>query len=130
MKTATATTPATDFDPTNLHPAVAQHYEDFSDREGFGPCGAVAAVLRERGLGQVMLTAVDLHDGNFPFGHFVIQTESGEIIDWTNPFRGSTYCNLDGSDEAVFEALADDELPDLVDEAALAYWRERLPEAA
>lgn len=123
-------TPATGPDLTNLHPAVAQHYEDFSDREGFGPCGAVAAVLRERGLGQVMMTAVDLHDGNFPFTHYVIQTEQGEIIDWTNPFRGSTYCSLGGSDEAVFEALPDDELPDLVGETVLAYWRERLPEAA
>jgi hypothetical protein len=124
------TKPATGPDQTNLHPAVALHYEDFTEREGYGPCGAVAAVLRERGMGQVMLTAVDPHDGSSPFLHFVIQTDQGEIIDWTNPFSGSTYGDPDMPDEPVFVALEDDELPDLVDDVALDYWRERLPEAA
>jgi hypothetical protein len=123
------TKPAADFALTNLHPAVAPHYADFEDREGYGPCGAVAVVLRERGMGQVMMTTVDLHDGSFPFSHYVIQTDQGEILDWTNPFSGSTY-SAEVPDEPIFLALPDDELPDLVDEIALDFWRKRLLEAA
>lgn len=123
--------PATGPALTNLHPAVAPHYEDFEACEGYGACGAVAVVLRERGMGQVAVTAVDLHDGSYPFPHFVILTDQGEVLDWTNPFSGSTYSNpSDMPDEPIFVVLADDELPDLVDEYALDFWRERLPEAA
>jgi hypothetical protein len=59
----------------------------------------------------------------------VIQTAQGEILDWTNPFSGSTYC-AEGPDESIFVLLPDDELPDMVDDAALDFWRKRLSDVA
>ncbi|OGS01166.1 MAG: hypothetical protein A2V88_08780 [Elusimicrobia bacterium RBG_16_66_12] len=95
---------------------VMAHYEEWQEEKGFGPCGAVAALLRERGYGRIATCDVDLHDG-FPFPHFVIMTDSGRIVDVTNPFEG-TYVNI--------ELLDDNEMPDLVQDEDVAYWRERL----
>jgi len=101
-----------------LRNQVMSHIEDWEEEKGFGPCGAVAALLREQGYGQVAACEYDLHDGAYPFPHFVIVTDTGRIVDISNPFSGGSYVNL--------EILPDDEMPDLVEDGDIAYWRERL----
>lgn len=97
---------------------VMAHFGEWEEERGFGPCGAVAALLRERGYGRVAFCEYDLHDGTYPFSHFVIVTDKGHIIDITNPFTGGTHVNV--------EILPDDEMPDLVEDEDVQYWRERL----
>jgi len=106
-----------------LRERVLSRYEAFQDRFGFGPCGAVAQVLRERGVGPIAMVwcaepGTDPDDIYTGFTHYVNLGRKGKIIDASNPFTGCAY--------KIEEALEPEEWPDLVDEEAVQFWRECL----
>ena len=115
-----------------MHPDVELHYAEYEDTRGFGPCGAVAAMMRRRGMGQIAITTVQTDDG-YTFCHYVIIDGAGTVIDWTNPFPAGRYLaeefawGFGGSaGDNPFVILPDDEMPDVVDEADINFWEERI----
>ena len=96
-------------------------YQEFQDKFGFGPCGPIAYILRERGHG-------DIYFGYFgppedlikSFPHVWIENKRGQIIDLANSDRkrkGLSYWDK--------EKLGKHEMPDLVDIEMINFWREK-----
>jgi hypothetical protein len=96
----------------------ALDYEAYVTRFGVGPCGVYAAVRREHGWGQVAFCEARVRGGPM-FGHYVIVTDDGGIIDLTNP-TGEELEYID------VEPLAPDEMPDWDVPAALTWMRKCL----
>jgi len=89
-------------------------YEEFSDKFGFGPCGAYAALKREEGWGKVAIVIAETADGKTEFPHYVI-IDGSEIIDLANPFDDElSYQDI--------EILDDDEMPELNDDREAIEW--------
>lgn len=101
---------------SSLADSLADVYREWEDTFGFGPCGAYAALKREQGWGDVAVCTAD--DGTeYGFTHYVI-IQDGWIVDLANPLDAE----LDYSDVEVLDA---DEMPELVDAAAIEWLRER-----
>ncbi|KKK74942.1 hypothetical protein LCGC14_2878720 [marine sediment metagenome] len=101
---------------------VATHRVEFENRFGIGPCGAVAVVLRERGLGHVVYAEASGDPTNAAgwFGHYLIRS-FGKLVALTNPFnRPLVYRDV--------QRLDSDELPELMTAGCdeVNFWRERL----
>jgi len=103
---------------TLQHDLACGVYAEWEDRFGFGPCGALAVLLREAGYGHVAVCQAR-GKGQMSFTHYVNVTDDGWITDLANPLdEPLTY-------EGV-EVLNDDEMPELVGSEELAWLRERI----
>ena len=102
-----------------MTPTMESHCIDHQEAFGFGPCGSYAALLRQRGIGQIAVCDYRLPGEAFGFAHFVVIDADGNIIDHTNPFIGE-------GEYADLEILPDEEMPDLVTEEEIAFWDSRI----
>ena len=101
---------------STMSDALGAVYDEFSEKFGFGPCGAYAALKREEGWGKVAIVIAETADGKTEFPHYVITNGKGErIIDLANPFDDElTYRDM--------EILDDDEMPELNDDREAIEW--------
>lgn len=92
-----------------------EHYDEFGDTFGFGPCGVYSELVRQdTGMDVAIATAVAPDGQEFP--HYVLWNDG--IIDYTNPF-----------DEPLkfkdIEILPKDEMPELVSQTEISWLRDR-----
>ena len=91
---------------------LADAYEDFENKFGFGPCGAYATLKREQGWGQVAVCTAKA--GKTEFTHYII-VDDGAIIDLANPLDEElAYGNI--------EILDSDEMPELNHDREAIEW--------
>jgi len=91
-------------------------YEEWENTFGIGPCGAYAALRREQGWGKVAVCIA--RAGATEFTHYIIVSD-GDIIDLANPLGEElSYHEI--------ELLDTDEMPECIDEAEIAWLRERM----
>ena len=106
---------------SSISDKMAEHYSEWEETFGYGPCGAFSALKREEGWGQVAICFANVkgEGQNFAtgFSHYVIISENS-IVDLTNPFDEEL-------EYSEIEILPKDEMPDLVDEEAINWLRER-----
>ena len=105
---------------STLQNDLAEMYETWTDEFGIGPCGAMAAYLREQGWGDVAVcTARDTEADEFGFTHYIILDTDGDIIDLANPF----------DDDLIYgeiERLDADEMPECIGETEIAWMRQHI----
>lgn len=103
-----------------LRAKVMEHYDEWQDDQGYGPCGEVACVLRERGLGRIALVMVkqSTPSGLYDTPHYVILEDDGQIIDVSLPW--------DADDWTVEDILDADEYPELATADTIEWWRQRI----
>lgn len=105
---------------STLQNSLADVYEDWTDEFGIGPCGAMAAFLREQGYGDVAVCTA--HDGDadeLGFTHYIILSD-GDIIDLANPFDDDSLIYRD------IEVLDSDEMPECIGEVEVEWMRQRI----
>ena len=110
---------------SGLSDQLEKVYQDYQDTFGFGPCGALAALQRERGWGDVAVCTATAQDGT-EFAHYIIIDADGDIIDLANPV---TFWGQQIDEELSYteiEILPAGEMPDMVDADVVTWMRERI----
>lgn len=107
----------------NLDDALAAIWDEWGRRMGFGSCGHYAAMRREDGSDDVAycwaVPVGALDPATEGFGHYVIVTRNGGIIDLAStPEVEPEYTDV--------ENLAPGKLPELVTPESLARFREAM----
>ena len=100
------------------HDLAAGLYGEWEREFGFGPCGALAVLLREAGYGRVAVCQAR-QDTRPAFTHYINLTDDGWITDLCNPLDEElTYTEVD--------VLNDDEMPELVGPVEVDWLRARI----
>ncbi|MCK9597579.1 MAG: hypothetical protein M0R06_00985 [Sphaerochaeta sp.] len=103
---------------SRLSKSLSKEVDGFAKRFGIGPCGAYAALLRERGKGDIVVCLAHPADGSAPFTHYAIWKDGIGLIDRAN----QTGRRLEYTD---MEILPPYELPELIGPEEIGWLRQR-----